>query len=250
MKPKETGAVNRSRYRKWKKRRAKARLFHVRRKPLGGERQIIGVIKDFKSEGFEKAVEPTVYSMKNACGDSKIAIMMKIDQRNASAVLNELKSNWSAINKLDGEDFRYDFMDNLYNQLFKKQEQLKFIFTWFSVITILIALFGIYAYAKFITNSRLKEIAVRKILGANNLQIISLLNGHFTWLIIISNVIAGTVVYIAANKWLENFAYKDSISAVPFIITSLATTILIVITVCFHAFKALKTKPVTVLKYE
>lgn len=212
--------------------------------------QIIGVIKDFKSEGFEKPVEPTVYSMKNSCGDSKIAIMIKIDQRNASAVLNELKSNWSAINKLDGEDFRYDFMDSLYNKLFKKQEQLKFIFTCLSVITILIALFGIYAYAKFITNSRLKEIAVRKILGANDLQIISLLNGHFTWLIIISNVIAGTVVYIAANKWLENFAYKENISAVPFIITSLATTILILITVCFHGLKALKTKPATILKYE
>ena len=212
--------------------------------------QIIGVIKDFKSDGFEKAVEPTVYSMKNSCGASKIAIMIKIDQRNAAAVLNELKSNWSAINKLDGEDFRYEFMDNLYDQLFKKQKQLQFIFTCLSAITILIALFGIYAYAKFITNSRLKEIAVRKILGASNLQIISLLNGHFTWLIIISNVIAGTVVYIAANKWLENFAYKDTISAVPFVMTSLGTTMLIVVTVCFHAFKALKTKPVTVLKYE
>jgi putative ABC transport system permease protein len=118
------------------------------------------------------------------------------------------------------------------------------------IIPILIALFGIYAYAKFITNSRPKEIAVRKILGASNFQIINLLNGHFTWLIIISNIIAGTVVYVAANKWLENFAYKEAISAVPFIITSLATTILIIITVCFHAFKALKTKPITVLKYE
>ncbi len=212
--------------------------------------KIIGVIKDFKSEGFEKVVEPTVYSIKNTCGEAKTAIMIKVDQGKTSGVLQELKANWSTINELDGEDFRYDFLDSLYYKLFKKQEQLKFVFTCLSAITILIAMFGIYAYAKFITNSRQKEIAVRKILGASNYQIIQLLIVHFTGLMVISNMIAAVVVYVVASKWLENFAYKEAISAVPFVVTSLATTILIMITVCFHAFKALKTKPVTILKYE
>lgn len=211
---------------------------------------IVGVIKDFKSEGFEKAVEPTVYTIRNSCGDAKIAILIKLDQNKVSGALSDLKSNWAEINKLDGEDFRYDFMDNLYSQLFKKQEQLKFIFSCLSAITILIALFGIYAYARFITNSRRKEIAVRKILGANNLQIMRLLNGHFTWMIVISNILAGAIVYVVASRWLENFAYKQDISVVPFIVTGLVTTTLIVVTVCFHAFRALKAKPVTILKYE
>lgn len=100
-----------------------------------------------------------------------ISILIKIDQGKVSGVLNTLKSNWSDINKLDGDDFRYDFMDNLYGKLFKKQEQLKYVFTCLSIITVLIALFGLYAYAKYITSSKLKEIAIRKTLGANNFQI-------------------------------------------------------------------------------
>ena len=214
----------------------------------GSTFKIVGVIKDFKSEGFEKAVEPTLYSIKKVCGEPKEAILIKINQSQAPEVITELKKNWSDINKLDGDDFRYDFMDNLYSQLFQRQERLRFIITCLSTLTILIAIFGIYAYAKFMANSRIKEIAVRRILGASDFEIVKLLNLHFTWLIIASNVIAITIVYIAANKWLENFAYKLDISAVPFILTSVATTILIICTVSYHAFRATKKLPATVLK--
>lgn len=211
---------------------------------------IIGVISDFKSEGFEKAVEPTLYSIKNTCGDIKLAIMVKIDQNKVPAVLHELKGKWAGINKLDGEDFRYEFVDNLYSKLFERQERLRFIISTLSAITMLIALFGIFAYAKFMINSRRKEIAVRRILGAGDFQIVSLLNSHFTWLIIISNVIAVTVVYIIANKWLENFAYKQSLSATPFVITSALTALLIICTVSYQAFRAIKTFPARVLQSE
>ncbi|MBG6234268.1 putative ABC transport system permease protein [Pedobacter sp. CAN_A7] len=211
---------------------------------------IIGVISDFKSEGFEKAVEPTLYSIKNACGEAKLAIMVKIDQNKIPSVLRELKGKWAGINKLDGEDLRYEFVDNLYNKLFERQERLRFIISALSAITMLIALFGIFAYAKFMTNSRRKEIAVRRILGAGDLQIVFLLNSHFTWLIIISNVIAVTAVYIIANKWLENFAYKQSLSASPFVITSALTGLLIIFTVSYQAYKAMKTSPAVILKSE
>jgi len=212
--------------------------------------KIVGVIKDFKSEGFEKAVEPTLYSINKVCGDTKAAIMVKVEQNRAAEVIDELKGSWSTINKLDGEDFRYDFIDGLYNKIFERQERMQFIITCLSIITILIALFGIYAYAKFMTNVRRKEIAIRRILGAEHLQIVSLLNLHFTWLIILSNVIAILVVYITANKWLESFAYKLDLSATPFVLTSIFTTVLIVCTVSYQAYKSMKTPATVVLKSE
>jgi putative ABC transport system permease protein len=212
--------------------------------------QIVGVIKDFKADGFERAVEPTVYSFKNKCGEIKTSIIVKISQGKMSSALTALKLNWSTINKKDGDDFRYDFMDDLYGKLFKKQEQLRFVFTCLSGITILIALCGLYAYAKYMTNSRIKEIAVRQILGANDTQIFTLLNGYFFWLIILSNLIAAPLVYIYASYWLEGFAYKQSMSVLPFLITSLVTIFLTVITVCSQALKAIKTRPVLALKYE
>jgi putative ABC transport system permease protein len=212
--------------------------------------QIVGVIRDFKADGFEKAVEPTVYSLKNKCGDPKILILIKVSQGKIPNVLSTLESGWSSINKRDGDDFRYDFMDNLYGKLFKKQEQLKFVFTCLSTITILVALCGLYAYAKYITNSRLKEIAVRKILGANNLQIFTILNNYFFWLIILSNLTAAPIVYIYASYWLESFAYKQSISLLPFILTLVLTVLLTVVTVFIQALKAIKTRPVVALRYE
>lgn len=210
--------------------------------------KIVGIIKDFKSEGAEKAVEPTIYSFKKTCGDTKNAILVKLDQRRAPEVISALKANWANINKLDGEDFRYDFMDNLYKDLFKKQERLRFIITYLSALTIIIASFGIYAYARFMINSKKKEIAVRRILGANDFQILKLMNSHFIWLVIISNAIAMAVVYVAASKWLENFAFKKEITPFPFILTSAATTILIICTVCHHAYRAMKAIPAHVLK--
>jgi putative ABC transport system permease protein len=212
--------------------------------------QIVGVIKDFKADGFENAVEPTVYSLKNKCGDYKTLVLIKVNQGKIPQVLRTLKSSWSSINKRDGDDFRYDFMDNLYGKLFKKQEQLRFVFTCLSTITILVALCGLYAYAKYITNTRLKEIAIRKILGANNLQIFTILNNYFVWLIILSNLIAAPIVYIYGNYWLEGFAYKQSISILPFVLTSLLTVLLTVVTVFIQALKAIKTRPVVALRYE
>ncbi|RZM22780.1 MAG: FtsX-like permease family protein, partial [Pedobacter sp.] len=212
--------------------------------------QIVGVIKDFKSDGFETAVLPTAYTLSNRCGPPKTSIIIKISDGRVAGVLKSLRAEWPKINKLDGEDFRYDFMDTLYGQLFKKQEQLKFVFSCLSVVTILIALFGLYAYAKLMIEARFKEIAIRKILGAENFELLSILNSSFLWLVLISNVVAAPLVYIAANRWLQGFAYKQDISLSPFLIAALVTVGLTIETVCIQAFKILKAQPVKALKYE
>lgn len=212
--------------------------------------QIIGVIKDLKAEGFEKVAEPTVYSLTNKCAEARTAILIKVSEGKASKALTTLKANWPGINKLDGEDFRYEFMDILYGKLFKKQEQLKFVFTVLSILTILIALSGLYAYAKFITRAKLKEIAVRKILGASDYQIFNQINNNFFQLVILSNIIVAPLIYIFANQWLAGFAYKQSISFVPFLITLSLTVLLSVLTVTIQGFRALKTTPSKALRAE
>ncbi|MFI5452616.1 FtsX-like permease family protein [Pedobacter sp. UC225_61] len=212
--------------------------------------KIVGVIKDFKTQGFQEAVKPTIYAMKNPCGNSKTQILLKIEAQHMATALATLKSQWPTINKKDGENFRYEFLDELYGKLFKKQEQLQSVFFVAALITIFIAILGLYAFAKYITNGRIKEIAVRKILGADNLQIFKLINTSFFVMVIIANLIAWPLAYILTKKWLETFAYRIDMPVLPFVLSAMITILLTVITVSIQAQKAVKSNPVDALKYE
>ncbi|TCC92010.1 ABC transporter permease [Pedobacter frigiditerrae] len=212
--------------------------------------KIVGVIKDFKTQGFETAIQPTIYTMKNPCGNSKLEIMLKVDESRMSEVLATLKSQWSDINKKDGDNFRYQFLDELYGKLFQKQEQLQSVFFAAAILTILIAMLGLFAFAKYITNGRIKEIAVRKILGANDLQIFKLINSSFFVLVMIANLISWPLAYILTKKWLETFAYRIEMPILPFILSAVITISLTIITVSIQARNAVKANPVDALKYE
>jgi len=212
--------------------------------------KIVGVIKDFKAQGFENATQPTIYAIKDPCGNAKMEIMLKIEENKMADALAALKAQWPEINKLDGEDFRYAFLDELYGKLFKKQEQLQSVFFAAAALTIFIALLGLYAFAKYITNGRLKEIAVRKILGATDVQLLKLINSSFFFLVVIANVISWPVAYVITNMWLKTFAYRIDFPVLPFVTTTLITILLTIITVSLQAKKAVNANPVDALKYE
>jgi putative ABC transport system permease protein len=212
--------------------------------------RIVGVIKDIKAQGFEAAVQPTIYAMNNPCGNPRLSIMLKVDGAHMASVLSALKTQWAGINKIDGEDFRYEFLDELYGRLFIKQEQLKSVFFTASILTILIATLGLFALSKIITSNRRKEIAVRKVLGATNLQVFKLLNSSFLWLLLISNLIAWPCVYVLKKSWLDNFAYRMDISILPFATAGIISVLLAVITVTLQASRAVQANPASVLKYE
>ena len=216
----------------------------------GIEYKIVGVIKDFKSQGFETAVQPTIYTINDPYVDYKTQIMVKIEENRIAEALAALKSQWSQINPKDGEDFRYEFLDELYGKLFKKQEQLQSVFFAAALLNIFIAVLGLFAFAKYITNGRIKEIAVRKILGANDLQIFKLINTSFFVMVLIANLISWPLAYILSKIWLATFAYRIDMPLLPFVLSALITILLTVVTVTIQARKAVKANPVDALKYE
>lgn len=211
---------------------------------------IVGVVKDFKAQGFEKAIEPTIYMVNDPCGNAKTEIMLKIDETQMGAALATLKSQWSDINKLDGDHFRYQFLDEMYGKLFQKQEQLQSVFFAAAMLTIFIAVLGLFAFAKYITNGRIKEIAVRKILGASDLQLFKMINTSFFVMVMIANLISWPLAYVFTKKWLATFAYRIDIPVLPFVLSAVITICLTIITVTIQAKKAVKANPVDALKYE
>lgn len=212
--------------------------------------KIVGVIKDFKTQGFETAVQPTIYTIKDPCGSFKTQIMLKIADNKMAEALATLKAQWPHINPKDGEDFRYEFLDDLYGQLFKKQEQLQSVFFTAALLTIFIAILGLFAFAKYITNGRIKEIAVRKILGASDVQILKLINRSFLIMVVLANVISWPIAYILTKMWLETFAYRINLPLLPFVASAIITILLTVLTVSIQASKAVKANPADTLKYE
>lgn len=214
------------------------------------EYQVVGVVKDVKVTGFESPVAPAVYLMNNQCGNFKINIMVRIEENHMAEVLALLKKDWHQLNKKDGENFRYEFLDQVYGKIFVKQEQLQSVFFSFAMLTIFIALLGLFAFAAYTTSKRLKEISIRKILGASNIQILVLLNNFFLRMVIIANLIGLPVTYVLSKKWLESFAYRIDTPVLPFVLAGVFSVLLTLIIVSVQAGRSVRANPAEALKYE
>jgi putative ABC transport system permease protein len=214
----------------------------------GGNYTIIGVIRDVKAYGFEENIQPTIYLMNDHCGLSKTQIMISADNDAMPAIIATLSHQWSDINKLDGDNFNYHFLDELYGRLFVKQEQLQTVLTCFSVLAILVASLGIFSLAAHSILLRMKEIAIRKVLGANGEQLMVILSKPFFFIVLIGNLIAWPVSFVIANKWLETFAYRVHFSAGPFVIAAVISVAIVVTTVCLQIIRTVKFNPAIKLK--
>ena len=210
--------------------------------------RIIGVIKDVKANGFESKIQPAIYLMNDGYGLLKTQIMISAESKAIPAVLSTLSHHWSDINKLDGDNFNYHFLDELYGQLFIKQEQLQSVLTWFSILAVFIASLGFFASAAQAIRLRMKEIAIRKVFGAKGQQLLLTLGKPFFYTLLIANVIAWPASFIIANKWLETFAYRIHISFTPFIIAMGISIAIVAITVCLQIMRAVRFNPAIKLK--
>ena len=214
----------------------------------GGRYTIIGVIKDVKAYGFEENIQPTIYLLNDQCGLSKTQIMISAGNDAIPTMLATLSNQWSDINKLDGDNFNYHFLDELYGRLFIKQEQLQIVLFFFSALAIFIAALGFFSSAAYAIRLRMKEIAIRKVFGARGRQLIVILSRPFFSMVLIANLIAWPVSFIIGDKWLETFAYRAPISIIPFIIAMVISIAIVVLTVCLQIIRAIKFNPAVKLK--
>ncbi|MCY1377647.1 acidobacterial duplicated orphan permease [compost metagenome] len=120
----------------------------------------------------------------------------------------------------------------------------------FSVLSFSLSLFGLFALAAFIIRQRTKEIALRKVLGAEKADLLLLLNKGQVAMVIIANLIAFPLTYIFITNWLNSFAYRIEVNLLPFSLALIASLTVTIITVSLQAGRTLKTSPVQALKYE
>ncbi len=213
--------------------------------------KIIGVVKDFNLLSPEVKVPPmTFYHIETLhMAENMNVVYVKLKSQNIENTIANIEKFWTA--NVDKEyPFKYDFVDKQYARTYEAYIKQKNLFSLLNVIVILIALFGLFSLASYSIQRRMKEIAIRKTLGAETSILIKELSKQYILYCIIGFSIALFPVYYLLTKWLENFAFRIDITLFPFILGFVTLLVLTLIIVISRAYSATKTDILKYLKYE
>lgn len=214
----------------------------------GADYEVIGVVKDFNTSSFHSKIEPLFISNVSEM-PSFDYINIKYLPANLSGVL---KSTKSILKEIDPQSpYEYTFMEDAIAKAYSSEQKLYLLFLVFSVIAIFISSLGLFGLATFSTQSRLKEISIRKINGATIADVFTKFNFELLKWILISFVIAAPIGFFVMNKfWLNNFAYKMTISIWLLMFSGLFALSIGLVTVSWAANKAARTNPSLTLRTE
>lgn len=205
---------------------------------------IIGVVKDFHFDSFKEEIDGL--SMHLANNASSLAV--KLEAGNFENSISRIEEIWNTI--VPGEPFNYYFMEDSFNDTYQNEQRLGNIFIIFTILSLLIACLGLFGLAAFNAEKRVKEIGVRKVLGASVSQISMKLTLDFLKLVGIAILISLPIGWYAMNKWLEDFSYRISIPWWVFVLAAFLAILISVLTVSYQSIKAAIVNPVKSLRTE
>jgi putative ABC transport system permease protein len=207
---------------------------------------IIGVVKDFHYEDLHVPIGPYGFQLNVPPSYNYMIVHTKSGDIDAS--LKSIQNVWHNLNA--GEPFDYSFLDKDFQKNYDAENRLAAIVGDFTVIAIFISCLGLFGLATFSAEQRIKEIGVRKVLGASITSIVALLSKDFLKLVIIAIVIASPIAWVLMKKWLQSFAYRMPLSVWTFLLAGILALLIAFITVSFHAIKAAVSNPVESLRTE
>ena len=214
-----------------------------------GEERIvfIGVAEDFNYSSAHEAVGDFAFWLNESRNRARF-VHVRLNNGSLHAGMEAIKSIWQT--HYPNQDFSYFFIDEKISQQYKAETILSRILSAFSIIGILISIIGISTLSLFISQQRTKEIGIRKVNGAKVSEILFLLNKNFIKWVVISFVIATPIAWFVMNKWLENFAYKTTLSWWIFALVGLLTLGFVLFAVSWQSWRAATRNPVEALRYE
>jgi putative ABC transport system permease protein len=215
-----------------------------------GTLKIIGVVKDFNFESLHSTIKPLIIKLiwprRHAALTDYIAV--RISPEHVNNTLRLIGNTWKKF--APNSAFEYVFLDKKLAGFYKSENTLSRVSAIFTIIAVVIACLGLLGLISFMAESKTKEIAVRKTLGASISSIVRLISREFVILILIANVISWPVAYRVVNQWLQNFAYRIDISVWIFVLATVITFFTSFLAIWFHTIKAAYTNPVDYLRYE
>lgn len=211
----------------------------------GSNGEVIGVVKDFNFKSLQDEISPL--TMRLDPTETNI-ITIKIDAANTAQTIASIESAWQSM--MPGDPLEYYFLDDLFNNQYRSEEQFEGLFMSFALLAIFISCLGLLGLAAYSTIQRKREIGIRKIVGASVSSIVNLLSKEFIKLVGIAFVISAPIAWYLMHGWLENFAYKIDIKWWMFVVAGLGSMVIALVTVGFQAIKAATSNPVESLRTE
>jgi len=227
--------------------------------PLGTEfkwngqtMKVVGIVKNFNLTSPQEKVKPMLFMHMKTVDwmQSNINnIQVKIKPENADRTIAALEAFWKA--KINPNvPFEYEFVDKKFQQSYATYTKQQTMFKILNILVVVIALFGLFSLASFSMERRYKEIAIRKVLGAETPALLKILTKQYIYLALTGFAIAVVPSYILMQKWLENFAYRIDISVGPYLIAFIVLMVLTLLVVVAKAFAATRINLLRFLKYE
>ncbi|HMB94220.1 MAG TPA: FtsX-like permease family protein, partial [Rhodothermales bacterium] len=175
-------------------------------------------------------------------------VAFRLTPGDATEAVDYLQTQWQRF--APGFPFDYRFLDEDFDRLYRAEQDLGQMFTFFACIAIFVACLGLFGLAAYSAEQRTKEIGVRKVLGASVRSITLLLSKEFTMLVLIAFVLAAPIAFFVMNGWLDDFAYRTSVGVGTFVLAAVLALTIAWLTVSYQAIKAAVADPVKSLRYE
>ena len=209
---------------------------------------VVGVVKDFHYHSLHEPISPLVIITSKKFGGRSGLVALRIKGDNFKAALSDIGTVWKKFVK--EKPFNYYFLDRSLADQYKAEQTTQRIFTIFSGLAIFIACIGLLGLAAYATQQRTREISIRKVLGASESSIITMLSKDFVKLVLLSSAIAFPIAWWGMNKWLQDFAYRVNVGWWIFFVAGIAALLIALFTVSTQALKAAFTNPVKNLRSE
>ena len=212
---------------------------------FGDTGKIIGIVKDFHFINFYEKIAPLVMMDRPGSGGT---FFIKMKSANARAVMTDIEKIWT--NTFPQMPFVFQFLDESFNQLYQAELKSFALIGYFSFIAIVLTSIGLYGLVTFTLKKKIKEIGIRKVLGASVKNIVVLLSNEFIRLLVVACLISFPLAWWSMNKWLEGFAYRISLSAWILLLGLLPVIFVTCLVISLRVFRAASENPVKSLRVE
>lgn len=209
--------------------------------------EIIGVIEDFHQSSFHQKIHPFVFYIPAQQGQFAY-LTASLEGGTPKNILRQMEEKWKTV--VPTTPFESQFLSDSVNKQYEADQLVSAILTTFSVLAILISCLGLYGLSIYVAERKVKEIGIRKVLGASVTSIVSLLSKEFVKLILIAFIVATPVGYYAMDRWLQSFEYKTALSVLPFVMAGGLSFAIAWVTIGFESVRAAIANPVDSLRNE
>jgi putative ABC transport system permease protein len=209
--------------------------------------RVIGVMEDYNQTSLRDPIIPIIFEVPDSANRYNYMVA-SVNPSGFSETITKLEETWKS--QVSDAPFEYTFLDETIQKQYHDDARVSKIITWFAVIALVVCSLGVYGLSSYLAERRLKEIGVRKVMGASVMQIMGMMSKEFVKLVLIAIAIATPVAWYGMNKWLQSFEYKTNLDFMLFLFAGLGALLIAMLTISYESLKAANTNPARTLRNE